>query len=224
MFVTGDEELDNHWFNHEERFVPPTPQSTPTQVQRTQEPNTNQLARAESPTKPFIAARTANPSAFQLETRTRPHHIARVPQALSPRASDCSIDFDKLGQEDVEVGDITFDPLLPEDISKPDCAPYVPQADVQANNDYLDNLGDDGFPPNNCCGGGAVECVQIVTNGTAVTQLCGGEEQRCIGCAMLANYVQGISNTCVKDGLTGGRQDINEAPGLSVLVTTNGHH
>ena len=211
MYVTGDELLDRRWFDeeNEEEHSLPVP--------------VNKQAQRESPTKPFIAVRTPHPAPRNQGTYSRPHNVARVPQALQPRASDCSIDFDKLGQEDVEVGDDPyFDPLLPEDESAPQCLPGdVLQSDVQANNAYLDNLGDDGYPPNNCCGGGPVGCIQQVVNGTAITSLCGGSEQQCIGCAMLANYIEGICNTCVQDGKCSGKQDINEAPGLYVEIDLN---
>lgn len=77
----------------------------------------------------------------------------------------------------------------------------------------------------NCCGGGAVFCGPFLAlNGTATVTLCGDTEQ-CIGCARLANYVEGIINTCMVNGnLDGATQDINEKPGLHVQIGFNSHH
>ena len=150
-------------------------------------------------------------------------HAARNP--LLPRASQCADDFDTQGIEDTEVGDPSFDDDLSQDTSSPECASLdIPVADVQAINDQLDQQGDDGYSFDNCCGGGDGGLCQIVgTSGLASVQLC-GETEQCIGCARVANYIEGIINTCQIDSGVGGSQDINEAPGLRVEIQTNTHH
>ena len=149
MFVTGDELLDRPWLDEQAEDE----HSQPVPVEK--------QAPCESPTKPFIAGRTAQPLHRNQDTYSRRHSIARMPQALHHRAPNCELDFDILGQEDVEVGDSPyFDPPQPEDESAPRCmSPNVLQSDVQASNAFLDDLGDDGYPPNNCCGGGLANCV-----------------------------------------------------------------
>lgn len=147
-------------------------------------------------------------------TPTSPSLPVRSAAALFPRASECSLDFDRFGQEDVEVGDPGNDPDLPGDASAPQCGEgSAPQEDVQAINDDLDARGNDQF--DNCCGGSG--CPIVATHGLASVNLCGDQNQ-CIGCAQLANYVQGIIDTCGSDGKVLGTQDINEAPGLQVRV------
>ena len=219
MFVTGDERLDAPWFN-----LVDDPKQLNTDRSISQ-------ARGESRVTPYDAVRTAEPApqaprydssaSSPPKSRTRPHHVARIPQALEPRQSDCNLEFDKEGYEDVEVGDSPyFDPPLPEEETTPKCSPSdILQADVEANSAYLSGLGDDGYPPNNCCGGGPISCQQLVVNGTATTSLCGGKEEGCIGCAMVANYVTGICGGCTKDKKCGGQQDINEVSGLRVEIS-----
>lgn len=228
MFVTGDEDLDGLWFQPGDQPAQPTSepqlnQTAQAQLNQTAQVQLNQTAQSGSRTTPFLAARTAKPAPFDRETRTRPRKVERTPQALYPRDGD--LDFDTEGWEDIEVGDNPYyDPLLPGEGSKPSCGPSITQSDVDAASKDLDSRGDDGYPPNNCCGGGgSVSCYQLATSGSATVQLCGGKEEQCIGCSMLANYVTGISKGCVKDGKTGGSQDINEQPGLSVVVAGNTH-
>lgn len=149
-------------------------------------------------------------------TPTSPSLPARSAAALFPRASECDLDFDRLGQEDVEVGDPGNDPDLPGDASAPQCGTgSAPQEDVQAINDDLDAQGNDQF--DNCCGGIGGSCQIVGSHGLASVNLCGDQDQ-CIGCEQLANYVQGIIDTCGSGGKVFGTQDINEAPGLQVRV------
>lgn len=220
MVVTGDEDLDGLWFQHGDQPAQPTPEP---QLNQTAQTQLNQTAQGESRSTPFLAARTAKPAPFDLETRTRPRNVEHTPQALYPR--DDSPYFDTEGREDIEVGDSPYyDPLPPEEQSQPKCSPSVPQSDVDTMNKDLDKRGDDGYPPNNCCGGGPVICTQLATSGSGSVQLCGGKDEQCIGCSMLANYVKGIGGGCLKNGNTGGSQDINEQPGLSVEVIIGTHH
>lgn len=169
---------------------------------------------------PRAADAIPTPQSYPTPRKVEVHpHAARNP--LLPRASDCANDFDTQGIEDTEVGDPSFDDDLPGDTSSPECAPgNALVADVQAINDQLDLLGDDGYSFDNCCGGGAGSCTIAGQNGTAFVELCGDSEQ-CIGCARLANYVEGLINTCQSDGTVGGSQEINEAPGLTVQIELN---
>ena len=209
MAITGDEELDLRWFNEMGRrgaeSGPGVDNTLPPIAVRTLAP-----VIAVSPVPPNIG----------LPKRASPVRMApRIPiAALYPRASDCTLDFDKEGLEDVEVGDDGFDDPLLEDDSKPQCdnAGLILETDLQACNDYLDAQGDDAY--NSCCGGGTVTCGPILAqNGTASVNLCSDTEQ-CIGCAQLANYVEGIIGTCTVNGKVGGTQEVNEREGLTVEV------
>lgn len=170
------------------------------------------------------ATPTATPSP------TLPEDISSLPpravrKALLPRASECANDFDTQGFEDTEVSDPAFDDDLPEDVSSAQCdAINIPASDAQAINDQLDEQGDDGYSFDNCCGGGGL-CVIQGISGLASVGICGDAPQQCIGCARLANYVQGLIDNCKNnDGNVGGKQDINEAPGLTVELLFNSHH
>lgn len=98
-------------------------------------------------------------------------------------------------------------------LSAPQCIKRdlsTPIADVQAINQKLDARGDG----QQCCGAGA-ECANVENNGAVAVDLCGSG---CIGCARLANYLQGLIDHCTVDGNVGGQQDINEVPGLSIQI------
>ena len=94
---------------------------------------------------------------------------------------------------------------------------------MQATDDYLDGQGND-WDYGNCCGGGIGDdsCGPIlVQNGTASVSLCGDTEQ-CVGCAQVANYVEGIIGACQQDGLVNGIQVLNEVEGLNISVAFAG--
>lgn len=161
---------------------------------------------------------------------TLPEGISSLPpravrKALLPRASDCANEFDTQGLEDTEVGDPAFDDDLPGEVSSPQCdVSEIPASDAQAVTDQLDERGDDGYSFDNCCGGGGA-CLTAGISGFASVIICGDAPQQCIGCARVANYVQGLIDTCKDDaGNVGGKQDINEAPGLTVELVFNSHH
>ena len=113
-------------------------------------------------------------------------------ESLFARGSnpDCDADFDKQGLEDTEVGELGFDDDLPQDVSKPDCSGRspAPQSDVQDINNDLDSQGNDGYNFDNCYGRGSAQCLLVAVSGEASVDLCGNQEA-CIGCAQLANYV-----------------------------------
>lgn len=166
------------------------------------------------------ATPTATPSSTLRDIGLPPRAVRK---ALLPRASDCANEFDTQGLEDTEVGDPAFDDDLPGEVSAPQCSPSeVLVSDAQAVNDQLDAEGDDGYSFDNCCSGPNGVCTLVGQSGTALVSLCGDTEQ-CIGCARLANYVEGLINTCQTDGQVGGDQDINEAPGLKVSIDFNTH-
>lgn len=98
----------------------------------------------------------------------------------------------------------------------------IPVSDVQAVKDQLDNLGDDGYSFDNCCGNFGGSCAIVGTHGFATVSFCGHSRQ-CIGCAILANYVRGLIYTCQSDGVVSGTQNINEALGLTVELDFNTH-
>lgn len=163
---------------------------------------------------------TATPSPALREVGSPPPAVRK---ALLPRASDCANEFDTQGLEDTEVGDPAFDDDLPGEVSAPQCfAAEVLVSDAQAAHDQLAEQGDDGYSFNNCCSGPNGVCILVGLSGTAMITLCGDTEQ-CIGCARLANYVQGLIDTCQSNGEVGGDQDINEAPGLKVSIDLNTH-
>ena len=174
----------------------------------------------------------------RLDVRALPAFEARAPEAnpiqtanpapepknirsVKPRApaADCTIDFDTQGLEDIEEGDPGFDDLLPQYQSKPVCtAGDSTVSDVQATDDYLDSQGDD-WDYGNCCSGGLGDACGpfLAENGTASVSFCGDTEQ-CIGCAQVANYVEGIISACQKDGTVNGYQVLNEVDGLNVSI------
>lgn len=84
-----------------------------------------------------------------------------------------------------------------------------PVADAQAIDKKLDARGDG----QQCCGTG--DCNNIESNGAVSVDLCGSG---CIGCARMANYLQGLIDHCTVDGNVAGQQDINEVPGLSIQI------
>ena len=174
----------------------------------------------------------------KLDVRALPAFEARAPEAkpiqtanpapepkniriMKPRAAaECTIDFDTQGLEDIEEGDPGFDDLLPQYQSKPVCdSGDSTTSDIQATDDYLDAQGND-WDYGNCCSGGVGgdSCGPIlVENGTASVSFCGATEQ-CIGCAQVANYIEGIIAACQKGGTVNGHQVINEVDGLNVSV------
>ena len=135
-------------------------------------------------------------------------------------AASCTASFDQQGDEDIDALDPGFDDPTDNDLSKPQCADAIVSAsDVQNCANELDSLGDNGYEYDNCCGGGAGgACGLAASNGTAFVLLCGEE---CIGCAQLANYVQGIHDGCQSNDLVGGSQVINEANSLTVSIDIN---
>ena len=135
--------------------------------------------------------------------------------------------FDIAGAEDVEVGDPGFDAPLPEQETTP-FYQSDPQGtltvDAQACKDQLDALGDDAGL-DNCCGGGpGFKCSNdditkeqsIVTSGTFSVMIC-GDTPVCIGCAQLANYVEGIINTCSVNDEVEGSQELNQVDAFTVV-------
>lgn len=111
-----------------------------------------------------------------------------------------------------------FDDELTSDESQPDCegGALVSQSDLQAINDDLDSRTNDGYNYDNCCNANANSCTQVDFSGKAKLDLCGSEG--CIGCAQLAKNVEGIINTCSKNGVSQGQQDINKVPGMKMQV------
>ena len=98
-------------------------------------------------------------------------------------------------------------------LSTPQCMKRnikTPVADVQAIDKKLDARGDG----QQCCGGGA-GCANVESNGAVAVDLCGSG---CIGCARMANYLQGLIDYCTVGGTVGGQQNINEVPGLSIQI------
>ncbi|KAL8715218.1 MAG: hypothetical protein Q9220_001176 [cf. Caloplaca sp. 1 TL-2023] len=86
---------------------------------------------------------------------------------------------------------------------------HGPVADVQAIDKKLDDRSDG----QQCCG--KPECNTVESSGGASVQLCG---DGCIGCARVANYVQGLIDHCTIVGNVAGKQSINEVPGLSIQI------
>lgn len=208
IVVTGDDEIDrkNPYLGRlEVRKAAPGMQNSP---------------------REFEARATSRPHPRNLDYSPRGAAPAptAAPESLFARGSNpgCDTDFEKQGLEDTEVGDPGFDDDLPQDESKPDCSGGIPapQSDVQAINGDLDSWGNDGYGFDNCCGGGTFQCSQVDTWGKANIALCGAQPA-CIGCAQLANYVEGLINTCTTNGQTQGKQVINEAPGLTVVIGLN---
>ena len=136
-------------------------------------------------------------------------------------AASCAAPFEQNGDEDIDAGDAGFDDPTDDDLSKPQCDSNigVDANDLQNAIDYLDSVGDNGYQYDNCCGGVDGSCLLVATNGTAFVGLCGSTE--CIGCAQLANYVQGIHDTCAGDAGVGGTQAINESDDLTVEISLN---
>ena len=160
-----------------------------------------------------------------LHTSTTTSMVTPAP-ALGKRqatsASSCTFSFDQSGDEDIEVGDPGFDPTLPSDESTPQCGEaLVTSSDLQNSIKYLDSVGDDGYQYDDCCGGGEATCVQVAVNGSCEVDLCGGSTQECVGCAEVANYLQGILGACASGDDVGGSQRINEANALTVSVNIN---
>jgi len=86
----------------------------------------------------------------------------------------------------------------------------TPVADVQTIDKKLDARGDG----QQCYGAGA-GCANVESNGAVAVDLCGSG---CIGCARMANYLQGLIDHCTVDGNVGGQQNINEVTGLSIQI------
>lgn len=162
------------------------------------------------------------PKSIPIPTITPPAVLAERFEPVKRTAEatgSCTADFEQSGAEDLEVGDLGFDDLVPEDRSNPGCDNdiEVSASDLQAATDTLNGLGDDGYQFDNCCGGASDSCAQMAANGTAEVLLCGSDE--CIGCAQLANYVLGIVETCETDAQqVGGSQAINEVGSLTVSI------
>ncbi|KAL8693206.1 MAG: hypothetical protein Q9218_001918 [Villophora microphyllina] len=88
----------------------------------------------------------------------------------------------------------------------------TPVADAQAIDGKLDTRGDG----QQCCGvASGPGCNNVESNGNVAVDLCG---VGCIGCAKLANYLQGLIDHCTVDGNVGGTQNINEVPGLTIQI------
>lgn len=170
-----------------------------------------------------VAGSLTTPPA-RLESRQGPTPPSRLEARQGPAAAgpNCTFGYEQSGAEDIEVGDLGFDPLLDEDKSTPQCSPAgVPLSDLQAVIDTLDSKGDDGYMFDNCCGGGSVSCLQQCTSGLAAVALCGGTEQECIGCSQLANYLQNMASSCNSNDQVGGSQEINEANSMTVSINLN---
>ncbi len=83
----------------------------------------------------------------------------------------------------------------------------MPLGDLEAINQKLDARG--GF---NCCSNGKKGCSNIETNGKSAVDLCTDDDVvRCVDCARLANYVEGLKGKCTKNGKVGARQEIVES-------------
>ena len=125
---------------------------------------------------------------------TPPAHLA-ARQAPPAPAPSCSFDFDISGAEDIEVGGAGFDQPPTEDLSSPQCGTgiLVPLTDLQNVINSLDDQGDDGYQFDSCGGGGSPQRLQQGNSGLARVDLCSGTEQKCIRCAELANYLQGMA-------------------------------
>lgn len=177
----------------------------------------DRVARSLTTPPARLVARQVSPAAALITPPAR--LAARQGGAAAP---SCTWGYEISGAEDIEVGDLGFDPPLDADLSTPQCSPAgVPLSDLQAVIDTLDGQGDDGYMFDNCCGGGSVSCLQQGTSGLATVDLCGGTELECIGCAQLANYLQGMASSCNSNGQVGGSQEINEANSLTVSINLN---
>lgn len=97
------------------------------------------------------------------------------------------------------------------------CGPYdVSLADAQTMNQQLNDLGANGESA--CCALGK-GCFNVVSTDGVAFDLCStGDDWQCVDCARMANYAAGIISTCQQDGMVGGKQDIVEAPGLSIAI------
>lgn len=89
--------------------------------------------------------------------------------------------------------------------------PMEPVEALQKINDKLEERGDD----EQCCGPDDGTCVNVEVEGDTAVNLCG---KGCVGCARLANYLQGFIDHCQVDGKVSAVQDINETPGLRIEV------
>lgn len=109
----------------------------------------------------------------------------------------------------------------PECVTKPQ---DVLQSDAQLCIDELDAQGDDpGYE--NCSGGGpgsscdkdSITKKQAMSiRGTAAVWIC-GDTSVCMGCAQLANYIEGSINTCSVGDQVGGKQVLNAVNGSIVV-------
>lgn len=97
--------------------------------------------------------------------------------------------------------------------STPSCGPYdADVADVENINLQLDARG--GEP---CCSNSDTGCTNVANSGSVAVDLC-ADQELCVDCAGLANYVAGMIGACQQNGLVGGTQDIVEVEGLSVAI------
>ncbi|KAL1970177.1 hypothetical protein VTN77DRAFT_6582 [Rasamsonia byssochlamydoides] len=107
-------------------------------------------------------------------------------------------------------------PKPPATASSPQCGPNDASVSaVQAINQQLDAWGDESL----CCSDGSGGCANVAVSGNVAVDLCStSKTPLCMGCARMANYLEGILNTCQKDGQVGGKQAIVEMPGLEMEI------